>query len=104
MSLRRESPNGSLVRSAAAGDPSFRQDYPVLAEYLELLVWEDGSPRQPSTLLIFCEDGCYKACVNDRAQGRVSFYTSATFTELLHSVEAGLAGGGADWRKAKSRR
>lgn len=104
MALRRESPNGSLVRGSAAADVDFRRDYAVLADYLESTVWEDGSPRQSATLLVFCEDGSYKACVSDRAQGRVSFFSATTFAGLLHEVEQGLAGGGADWRKAKPRR
>src|SRR5678816_2203499 len=43
---------------------------PTVLQWLSDDRWDDGSARQPSTLLVFAEDGCLKACLNDRDGSR----------------------------------
>lgn len=74
--------------------------YPALAEYLDADKFPDGSARKTSTLLVFVDDGVLKACVSDRAESRVAFFSASTFEGLLDAVEVGLSTDNADWRPA----
>lgn len=72
---------------------------PVLRSYLCDTTWADGSPRKPSTLLIFTEDGRWKCCVSDRDQERNAFFTANSLSGLLEAVETALSQDRAEWRK-----
>lgn len=83
-------------------DAGFVSHWPALFEYLTLLSWDDGSAREPATLLVFVDEGRWKACLNDKANARVGWRSADSFAGLLDVVEAGLAGGSMDWRRAKA--
>lgn len=87
----------------AAIDVSFRAGQPVLHDYLTI-TGLGGAQRVTGTLLLFAEDGKWKACINDRDGGFVAFLTSDTVAGLLEAIDKGLAKGSLDWRKSKSRR
>lgn len=80
------------------GDETFVKKYPLLSEFLTRVVWEPGQPREKGSLFLFAEDGCFKACLNDKDSLQVAFLTSTTFTALLDAVEKGLAKDTLDWR------
>jgi hypothetical protein len=79
-------------------DAEFKQRYPTLAAYLVETAYEDRAPRTTSTLLIFCENGILRMCVNDRDNNRSVFFTSECVEGLLMAAENALCSQTADWR------
>jgi hypothetical protein len=86
--------------TACAEHAAWRESYPALAEYMEADQWPDGTARKTSTLLVFCEAGCVKGCLNDRDGGRSLWSTSDSLAALLASLEAMLATGTGEWRQS----
>lgn len=72
-----------------------------LYSYLTESKWEDGEPRELSTLMLFVQDGRWKACLNDRACKRVCFVSGATIEEALLSLDEDLRHDEADWRQTR---
>lgn len=79
---------------------AWRQAYPALAEYMECDSWPDGSQRRTSTLLVFCEAGAVKGCLNDRDAGRSLWATAGSLDSLLVALEAMLSTGQGEWRQS----
>lgn len=73
--------------------------YPLLFEHLTCGAWEDGSRRDPSTLLLFTEEGRAKVCLRDKGNGRVAFLSCGGFLAALEALERGLAEDRLDWRE-----
>lgn len=73
-------------------------DHPSLADFLTADSWADGSVRQLPTLILFAEDGRWKACLNDRAEERSAWVTSDTLEGLFAVLDAQLESGTTDWR------
>lgn len=73
--------------------------FPELWGHLSDPVWEGGEERRTSTLLLFWEEGLWKACLNDRALQRTAWSSGATPEGVLTSLEAGLADGMLEWRR-----
>lgn len=97
-----EKPTTPVGDAPGTGRPSVVDTYfPLLIEYVTNTSWADGSSRLPSTLLLLCEAGQWKACLNDKALGRTGWATGATPEDVLASLERALAEGSMDWRKAK---
>jgi hypothetical protein len=80
------------------------QQCPATREYLELTQWEDGSPRQPSTVTIFVEHGLVKLCLHDRDQNRSCWVSGDSFEAAWASLEDGLAAGNVEWRERQGPR
>jgi hypothetical protein len=91
------SPGGSVAGTGAAG-----QHFPRISEYCSLESWTDGSPRITASLLVFCEFGMWKVCLNDRALGRSAWATGRTPEDALASLEGHLDRDDVDWRRSKS--
>lgn len=86
---------------ACLADPAFERGLPALWEYLTLRSYDDGSPRQAATLLVFVEDGTWKACLSDREAQRSAWAAAGTFQGVLAALEASLATGTVQWRMAR---
>lgn len=84
-------------------DPDFEQRYPAICEYVSTAQWEDGTPRETSTLLLFVEDGLWKCCLNDRAVGRSGWRAADTLQGVLDALEAVLREDCVEWRVAKGK-
>lgn len=84
-------------------DKGFAEMYPSLMGYLACDRFDDGSPRQTATLLMFFEQGGLKMCLNDRHLSRSAFVTAATFCEVMDKLELGLTNDTLEWR-VKSQR
>lgn len=82
-------------------DEVFLNLYPNLYEHVMTEKWDDGTPREPHTLLIFADAWLWKVMVKDRVESRVAFLTAPTFTELLEGCEKVVLTGKADWRADK---
>jgi len=85
----------------AARDEVFERAHEALHEFLTARLFDDGSERETATLLIFAADGVWKACLNDRAEGRVAFVTSSTVQGLLGALDGQLEEGSVEWRASK---
>lgn len=72
--------------------------FPRIVEHLTESLWDDGSQRELSTLMIFADGARWKLCLNDRDQGRVAFMTGGDPEEALTRLEEGLATDSLDWR------
>jgi hypothetical protein len=84
----------------AAADSAFQERFPYLFDHITARCW-DGDPKQPrvtSTLLVFAGDGCWKACLRDRAEGLCCWVAAPGFDELLAVLERELGDGTAVWR------
>lgn len=86
-------------------DPAFLKKYPLLAEFLQRELWtrEEDVPwtdrvRQKGTLILFCEEGQFKACLSDKDSEAVAFASKKSFQALLETLEKGLANDSLDWR------
>lgn len=95
------------VDQAAAGSPAASEDgtalkpYPQLQAFLRETAWDDGTARQTATLMIFAEDGRWKAMLNDRQEGCVCFVSGECVSEALKSLEKGLSNASLDWRMSR---
>lgn len=74
--------------------------FEALFEYLSVDRYEDGSARAVATLLIFAEDGSWKACLNDRAEARSTWATGSSIEACLEALDVALKSGSADWRRS----
>lgn len=81
----------------AAGLMSEGKRFPALFEFLTTTL-VDGRKREPSSLILFVEDGYPKVCLSDRDASRVCFTTAGGFLEALEDLEANLQAGQVDWR------
>jgi len=86
------------LRSAV--DAEFAATYPSIYDHLTCVFWDDDpkQPRVTSTLLVFAQDGCFKANLRDRANGKCCWVAAPSFSELLGALERELGDGTAVWR------
>lgn len=98
MFLEKRSKSLARARDQAASDESFEKQWPAIFEYLTKLRVKKDVERRTSTMLIFCEDGLWKACVNDRENDETAFWSAPSYEELLTAVESDLAVGQGEWR------
>lgn len=84
----------------AAQDEEFQATYPELFEYLTATCFDDdpAAPRQTSTLLLFAQDGVWKANLRDRAEGVCAWVAAPTLLGLLAVLEDELKTGEVVWR------
>lgn len=80
-------------------DHKFASDYPILWSYLTQNKWQDGSPRQTSSLLLFADDGILKGMLRDRDAGLCLWVAGATVSGLFDALEAAVSDSKADWRQ-----
>lgn len=79
-------------------DGAWLDMYPCLVEHISDETWEDGSPREVSTLVIRGQDGRVLGALNDR-ETKCSLYRSGdTVGEVLEALEKVLEDGIGDWR------
>lgn len=79
----------------------FSQLYPGIWEMLSAPMGPDGASRQGSTLMLFCQDGQCKGCLNDRDQDLVAFLSAGGVDSLLLAMEEGLQKDTIAWRAPK---
>jgi hypothetical protein len=73
--------------------------WPSLFEYLTAGIWDDGTPRLRSTLLVFSDGPSWKVCLIDKATQRKAFVSAQTFQEAMMAMETGLTSQTLDWRR-----
>jgi hypothetical protein len=90
-------PDGSV----ATGKPSIGQMLSGCQETWAMLtddVWDDGTPRVRSTLMILADGSTVKLWLNDKASGRACWISGESLDDALCSLEAGLYAGSLPWR------
>jgi hypothetical protein len=70
-------------------------------EWLVLGHWPDGAERTTGTLMLFTEDGRWKAWLHDRDASMGCFVTGRSLEEVLGAAEGAVGEGGGDWRPDK---
>lgn len=100
VALSRPTPADQLPVSPVGDEgPLSAAVIPTIRSYLCDDRWADGTPRKPSTLLIFTEDGRWKCCLSDRDLERNAFFTATSLSGLVEAVEQSLASDRVEWRK-----
>jgi len=102
------SPDNGTGAKVAAADGEFEKKYPTLWAFLTDTTWSTGETRETGSVLIFSQEGQWKAMIKDKDSGHIAFVTKGTFKTLLEALERGLVEEKLDWRadafKAKSRK
>lgn len=93
---------GEALANTAVDDP-LRVAYPVLWAFLTQHKWEDDSPRDPGSMLVFVQDSMLKAMLRDRNDGTCLWVAAGSLQGLLDAVEGSLMDPGADWRLDRQR-
>lgn len=96
--------NGSGSPSAEDMPRCLQERAPALGAYLTCDTWPDGKPRSHSTLIIFVQDGMFKACLSDKDTNMGLWSSAKSFDDLLEALEARLTDDRPDWRKSKPKR
>jgi hypothetical protein len=106
MALQRRSQEARDGVAAASPVPSsgYWSKLPTLCEWLSALTWEDGSRRLTGTIMVFGEDGRWKAWLHDRDAAMGCFVSSDTLEGALQAAEKAVGSSGGDWRPDKSRK
>ncbi len=76
-----------------------RERFEGLLEMMETVKWEDGKPRQTTTVTLFVDAGGVKACANDRDAERSAWVTGESFLHVLELLEKGIREDTLDWRQ-----
>lgn len=79
-------------------DPEFQLCYPSLGEHLADTKWDDGSPREVSTVTVKVEGGRFNLSLNDREERSSAYVTADTLHEGLRLLDEGILSGRLDWR------
>jgi len=84
----------------AAPTDDIARIYPTLAEYLTATAYEGDAPgtRATSTLLIFAQEGTWRAVLRDRQEARCLWVTASSFDDILGVLENTLTDPNAVWR------
>lgn len=82
-----------------AVDERFKNKWPNLWDYLTQTKWDDGTPRETSSLLVFAGDGRLKGMLKDRDASLTLWVAADTFERLLDLLEKACVDPDAEWRQ-----
>jgi len=85
-------------------DASFSQRYPSLAQYLCDAMWEDGQPRQLSSLSVKMDSSSVSLSLSDHETSSSAYTTATSLQEALELMEAGITAGTVVFRPWKGPR
>jgi len=80
-------------------DPSFEKHFPHLWDYLTQTAWEDGTPRELSSIMIIPEPGIIRLMLRDKATGLVCWVAAPDFTSMFAVLDAAVGDPGHEWRR-----
>lgn len=90
---------GGEDTEADAAPEAITELFPQLWAFLTSTKWEDGTPRQPSTVSIFMQAGRWTACLTEKNWDLILFATSDRLEDVWESLDARLSDPKADWRQ-----
>jgi hypothetical protein len=99
MAMKRPDAGATPQAGPALLDEVFSTFYPTLFVHMTETVWEDGKKRIPSTLLLFVENGRWKAFLHDRDGKRGAWVTADSWEEVLQASERAIEASSTEWRK-----
>jgi len=79
-------------------DHVFEDDYPTIMAFLKDEKFDDGTPRMPGTISLFCKGGCLTFAINDRVRNVTAYVNAHTFVEALDLIERGIFDDSLDWK------
>lgn len=89
--------------TGTAVPPKDSAKYPLLWEHLSEARWPDGTARETSTVIVVADNGGWRGCLSDKANGLVMWKTGASLQALLDALEGGLRSPDPrEWRKASA--
>lgn len=100
---KRERAEPGASRAASAEDAALAKKHPHLHEYMTSTRYEDGAARQTSSVLIFVQDGLWKAMLKDRDANETLWATGDTMAAAVASLDAMLGSGKGEWRAERPR-
>lgn len=74
---------------------------PLLTGWLTETSWEDGEARTPGSLILFAQDGRWKAMLSDKDNDYIAFVSANDFLGVITALEKGLEKGDLDWREPR---
>lgn len=83
---------------ALAAPEDYTELFPQLWNYLTQTRWDDGTPRQPSSVSIFLQHGKWTACLIEKNWGLILFATADRLEGIWEALDARLSDPKADWR------
>ena len=101
MGIKRPETAAGTGKEVNPGECNLAIGNPSLWEFLVERSYEDGSKRQPGTMMVFTEDGWFKMMLNDKDNARIAFVAGDTLENVLGAADLGLRDGKLDWRKSK---
>jgi hypothetical protein len=93
--------SGSNDKLKATKDKDVEAVAPVLHAFLTEGKDGQGKERRTSTLLVFVDEGAWKACLTERDHELTLWASSDTLWGLLEALEARLTERPVEWRKKK---
>lgn len=85
-------------------DDEFAALYPTVVDYLVSSKYDDGSPRNRSSVSLFVEDNCVKLSLNDKDTRRTLYVASQSVDEAFKVLEAALCVDNPPWRAWKGKK
>lgn len=76
--------------------------FPTLWDYMTQDRWDDGTPRETSSLLIFAQDGMLKAMLRDRENGQCLWTAGVSVATVMFQLDTALNDPNADWKADKA--
>lgn len=87
------------VGEVEVDDAAFCSSYPALAAFLLLTFTEDKQFRELSSVKVFAEGGCWKACLVDHNAKANLFVTIDKPQDVFKALDKALRAEKPDWRK-----
>lgn len=92
-------PKDNTVLEAELVDEGFQAKFPTLAAFMLVNVMADGEERERSSVRVFAEGGCWKACLNDGHAAASIFVTLKAPADVFQALEKALSAEKPDWRR-----
>lgn len=77
---------------------------PLVLEYLTTTRYDDGSPRETSTITVFVDEGVLKLSLNDRDNSASLYASGCTLQDAFLGLEKRVGDKSPDWRPWKGRK
>ncbi len=90
--------------SCSGGLQLMRETLPGLGAFLGETSWDDGSPRLPGSLTLFCEDGVLKCCLSDKDLERIVFVSVDAWEGFWETLSARIERDAFEWRRSPAKR
>jgi hypothetical protein len=94
---RRDQQKTPGTPGADFGQCGFSRQFPQTFEFFTSERYDDGTPRQLPTALLFYANGACRVCVRDRDNNCEAWLTATSLTSLITLLEQQLAGELVDW-------